>query len=194
MKSLKLVSAASTYPVTLEEAKAHLRVQDDEEDTLIGLYIAAATAYAESYLGRSLIDQTWDLYLDDFPEGDTPIDIPRPPLIEVTEFDDGQSPAFSGYSVDTSGSRLYLTTPGTSWPVLQGTRNQVRIRYRAGYVDESVSPDVGSVPDDIRNAILLIIGTLYAQRETIVIGQAAVEIPFGAEALLLRHRVELSLA
>lgn len=194
MNSLKLVTAPTSYPITRDEAKAHLRVQDDDENDLIDTMIAAATAHAESFMGRSIMEQTWDLYLDDFPKCNKPIKIPRPPLIEVTELDDGNSPSFSGYSVDLSGSRVYLTTAGSSWPTLTGTQNQVRIRFRSGYVETSVSPDVGSVPDDIKIAMLLLIGTLYEHRETIAIGTSVIQLPWSAEQLLRRHRVETSLA
>ena len=62
--SLKLVTAASTYPVTLAEAKLHLRVDSTDEDTLITALITAATEMCEQKTGRAIMQQTWDVTLD----------------------------------------------------------------------------------------------------------------------------------
>lgn len=191
MNSLSLVTPAIP-PITIEEAKQHLRVDFDDDDVLIETYVKAATAYAESFMGRSLGDQTWDYTIDAYP-ADGVLELPRPPLLEVVQFDDGNSPSFDDYEVDLAGSRIYLPVGGT-WPTSTLSANVARIRFRAGYVDLSASPVVGEVPDDIRNAILLIVGSLYAYRETMVIGQAPMVLPWSAEQLMRRHRVELSLA
>jgi hypothetical protein len=58
----------------------------------------------------------------------------------------------------------------------------------------SDSPSVGEVPADILNGIILIVGTLYAVRETVIVGQTPVSMPWSAEQLLRRHRIETSLA
>lgn len=192
MNSIKLVTAAASLPLSVDEVKDHLRVQDNDEDTLIALYLEAAVAYAESFMGRSLIDQTWDLYLDSFPTASF-IELPRQPILEVLQFDTGESPEFSDYTLDPAGGRLYLSASGT-WPTVVGVANVARIRYRAGYVDQSDSPEVGEVPADILNALLLIIGTLYGIRETIIVGQTPVPVSWSAEQLLRRHRIETSMA
>lgn len=180
-------------PVTLAEAKVHLRVaaDDTDEDALIETYIAAATAHAESFMGRALIDQTFDYYIDAFPA--RAIELPRSPLLEVIEVE-GDGAAFTDYLVDYASEpgRIYLTSSG-SWPTTTGLANVGRVRFRAGYVDMTGSP-TGDVPQDIRAAIFLIIGTLYAVRETIIVGQAPAIVPWSAEQLLRRARVETSMA
>jgi len=68
------------------------------------------------------------------------------------------------------------------------------MRYRAGYVaDAEASPLVAAVPDDIKAAILLSVGTLYAQRETIVIGQAVSALPWSAEQMLRPYRIHTAI-
>ena len=193
MNTLKLVTPASLLPVTLEEVKEHLRVDDDDEDDLIGIYLDAAIAHAESFMGRALVDQTWDYYLDSFPDCGGWIELPRQPVLEVSAFDNGESPGFDDYQVDLAGGRLYLPQTA-SWPVTVNDVNVVRVRFRAGYVDTSESPHVGEVPKDIINAIFLMVGTLYGIRETIIVGQSPVSVPWSAEQLLRRHRIETSLA
>ena len=191
MNSLKLVQGPSELPLTVEQVKAHLRVDDDDNDALIETYLRAAVAYAESFMGRALIDQTWDYYFDAFPTGS--INLPRSPLLEVLEFV-GEGVPFADYATDFAiePGRVYLTT-GSSWPTVVGVTNVGRIRFRAGYVDLTGSP-TGEVPSDILAAILLIVGTLYAHRETIVVGQTPALMPWSAEQLLRRHRIELSMA
>lgn len=197
---LKLITPATTYPVTLAEAKAHLNVDDSEYDALIDLYIAAATDDAENFTGRAFYDQVWDYYLDAFPDDDTPIGLPRSPLIEVSGLfyrdSAGVEQTFgaSGYGVDlaTDPGRVSLVYGG-AWPSAQDVANAVRIRFRSGYVDQDVSPESGNVPAAIKAAILLTVGTLYMQRETVVIGQTAAMIPWSAEQLLRPYRVHTAI-
>ena len=66
--ALKLITAASTFPITLEDAKLHCRVDTAADDALINALITAATELAEQKTGRALMAQTWELTLDAFPE------------------------------------------------------------------------------------------------------------------------------
>lgn len=198
--ALKLITAAASYPVTTAEARARLRIDHYDDDDDIASMIAAATAHAEQFTGRAFIDQTWDYYLDAFPASGA-IQIPKPPLIGIEGVFSRDSAgtetqiAAAGYLVDsaTAQARLALIFGGT-WPTIDSIVNAVRIRFRAGYVDYDSSPAAGEVPADIKNAILMIVGTLYAHRETIVIGQSAVALPWGAEHLLRQHRVHTAIA
>lgn len=48
--------------VSLDDAKAHLRVDHDHEDMLIQTYLDAATAWVDGFdgvLGRCVLEQTW---------------------------------------------------------------------------------------------------------------------------------------
>lgn len=197
--ALKLITPPATRPLTLAEAKLHLRVDSSDEDSLIEALIDAATDYVDGptgFLGRALIDQTWDLVLDAFPENE--ILIPLPPLIEVVSvgYDDGdgnaQVVAASDYTVD-SASQPGWVVPNGSWPSTFDGINAVRIRFRAGYVDASNSP-LDQVPGDIRAGMLLYLGSLYANREQVIAGQVAVALPWGADQLLRRKRIDLSMA
>lgn len=202
---LKLVTAPTEFPVSLVEAKLHLREDFNEQDDLINILIAAATSHAEQFLGRALIAQTWDLYVDQFPiSTDTlpnEIRIPKPPLIAVTgvfyrdSSDVEQEFASSSYTVDDSSApaRVVLAS-SASWPTTRTGANAVRIRFKAGYLDNMVSPASGEVPSDIRSAILLQIGALYANREQVVVGQTNSQLSWGAEQLLRLRRADLSMA
>lgn len=218
------VTAPANAPVSLAQAKAHVRATDfTDDDTLIGLFIEAATDHVdgpEGFLGRALIDQTWDYYLDAFPAGPAGsaraapnraasapaasasiIKLPLPPLIEVEGvfWTDGagaeQTLDPASYLVDTAGSagRIALLTPG-AWPTARAVANAVRIRFRAGYIDASDSPVADAVPGAIRAAILLIVGDLYANRENVVVGATVATLPGPVENLLRRYRFDLALA
>ncbi len=196
MSGLKRVVDPASDPVTLDEAKKSLVVDFTDDDELIEAFIAAASEYAENFQGRALIDQTLDLFLDAFPVGS--IEIPKPPLIEIVGVfyrdSNGDEIEFDEFEVDDASepARIYLLNSG-SWPTAASRLNAVRIRFRAGYLN-SDSPPTENVPSSTKAAIKLIVGTLYAQRETIVIGQTVTNVPWSAEQLLRQKRIDLSLA
>lgn len=195
---LKLITPAATDPITLVEAKAQLRVTDNDSDTEIGNMVKAATRYAEMFLGRALIDQTWDLYLDKFPLAE--IKIPLPPLIEVgsVNYFDGdgveQTLDVANYYVDSASQPGWIVPQSNlQWPSTLSAVNSVRIRFRAGYLDNN-SPPVANVPFDIKAAILLLLGAFYEHREETIVGSTSVRLPFSAETLLRNYRIEKSMA
>lgn len=69
--SLAIVTPPTTEPLTLQEARDHLRVDSTESDALIGGYLSAARAKAESYQRRQLMPATLRLSLDHFPMAST---------------------------------------------------------------------------------------------------------------------------
>jgi uncharacterized phiE125 gp8 family phage protein len=208
---LQIVTAPANLPVDLDTVKKHLRVDFTDDDTLIDAYLEAAVGYVDGpngFLGRALIAQTWDYYLDRFPvdafhRRGGRIELPLPPLIEVIGvfYLDAsgaeQTLDPSRYTVDSASVPARLYPVGGCWPTIPCLEHQaVRIRFTAGYVDASVSPPVDDVPKPIIAAIMLLTGDLYANRETMLTGQraAAVTLPWAAEQLLRPHRVTLSMA
>jgi len=84
--------------------------------------------------------------------------------------------------------------PVGNWPSTFNGINSVRVVYRAGYVDASVSPNIGEVPEDIKQALLVYAISLYDERGVAVIGQTSTPAAWSAEQLLRRRRVEVPLA
>jgi len=82
---LKLVTPPSVEPITLSEAKLHLRVIQDNEDALIESLITAAREYCEDFQNRAYVEQTWKLTFDEWPE--FPFELPKPPLISVEKIE-----------------------------------------------------------------------------------------------------------
>jgi uncharacterized phiE125 gp8 family phage protein len=197
---LRIVTEPADWPIDLDEAKAHLRVDTSDDDDLIEAMIEAATDYcdgATGYLGRALVEQTWELVLDEFPEDE--IKIPLPPLIAVDfiKYDDTageeQTMSASDYTVDNVSEPGWVLPVG-DWPDTFEGINAVRIRFRCGWPNDGASPPVQTVPGTIKSAIKLIIGNLYANRETIVVGQSVAEIPMTAKFLMKKYRMHLDMA
>ncbi|CAB4121503.1 Phage conserved hypothetical protein [uncultured Caudovirales phage] len=63
----KLLTAPSSEPITLSDAKTHLRVDITEDDALISALIVSAREQAEQICRRALISQQWLVTLDRFP-------------------------------------------------------------------------------------------------------------------------------
>lgn len=197
---LKLVTEPATLPVSIDELKAHSRITFTDDDAVVEIYLRAAVNHAERFTGRAFIDQTWDYYADAFPLDDKPIDLPKPPLIEVSgvyyRATSGDETEFSSsnYLVDDAAHKARVALAyGQSWPTIQERVNAVRVRFRAGYLDVS-SPEESAVPVDIKAAIMLTAGTLYQNRESVVVGASVVTLPFGAQELLRPHRVHTAMA
>lgn len=178
----------TTEPVTLVEAKLHLRVTHDAEDALISRLIHAARSYCEDVTGRAFIDTTYAYTLDAF---SNVMLLPRSPVDSVTSItyldtaEASQTLATSEYDVftDTEPGRVELSVAG-SWPGTSTRAAAVTINFVAGY-----GTTVFEVPDGLRAAILLLVGNLYEHREATVAGSVITDVPFGVEALLWQHRI-----
>ena len=119
--ALVLITAPTVEPVSLAEAKAHLRIDIDDDDTLIGGLITAARSHLENTARPKLamINQTWEYIADSWPASDT-LELRPYPLQSVTSitYTDASAVAtvFSAanYVVDTSTQpgRLRLKTDG----------------------------------------------------------------------------------
>ncbi|MGD9644058.1 MAG: head-tail connector protein [Elusimicrobiales bacterium] len=177
-------------PVSLAEAKNHLRVDVADDDGLISALIAAAREYCEAFQNRAYVTQTWQLWLDAWPEGNE-IRIPRPPLQAVNAIKyygaDGAeyTLAPADYLVDTQSEpgRLVLA-PGRGWPsVTLRPASAVCVEFVAGYG----APN--KVPQRVKQAILLLVGHWYDTREIAAVGRLVNEVPFTVNALLWQERV-----
>src|SRR3954463_8761749 len=78
-----LLTPPAVEPVTLADAKAYLRVDNDDDDAVISALIAGARSHIEAQTRRALITQTWRLVRDVWP-GDRRIAVVPSPLQQVT--------------------------------------------------------------------------------------------------------------
>ncbi|MBT4837928.1 MAG: hypothetical protein HON94_11345 [Methylococcales bacterium] len=159
----KLKTAATSEPVTLTEAKAHLQVTVSDDDTFIGSLITAARMHVQSYMHRQLMPSTWQLFLDVFPSDTIYIkECPVTAISSIKYVDENgseQTLSSSLYSLDKESEPARLNPVyGESWKTTQTQNNAVTIEFTAGYADAD------SVPGAIKAAILLLVGFLYENR------------------------------
>jgi len=199
---IRLITAPTVEPITLTEAKAHLRVDHNQDDTLILGMVEASRIYCEQWTARAFITQTWELVIDKFPVAE--IQIPLPPLQSVTsiKYDDGngveQTLGIDQYEVDNVNQPGWVVPVTTGWPrgIWLGI-NSVRIRYVAGYLPGTDSPVdlAANVPQSLKAAMYLCLGQWYDQREDIVVGTVINKVPTGnVDYLLRQYRVALGMA
>ena len=179
-------------PVSTAEAKDHVRVDISDDDALIGALIATAREYVEEASRRALVTQTWRFSLEAWPETDT-IELPRAPLQSVTTFsytdEDGNSTTLvegTDYEVDAeSEPGKVVLAANQSWPWVDlHPKTPIQITYVAGYGDAS------DVPQRWKQAVLLLVGHWYENRELAVVsGAVPKEIPFAVESLINLDRV-----
>lgn len=188
--ALVRVETETWEPVALGEAKGHLRVDIADDDALIGRLTTAAREQVEEITGRAIVAGTWDLVLDSWPCG-AEISLPRPPLRSVSsvtyKLADGSEATLDPalYAVDAASEpgRIVLA-PGASWPPDElYPVGAVRIRYAAGYTSAA------AVPVGIWQAMLLLIGHLYENREAVAVGHTVTQLPLAVDALLAPWRV-----
>ena len=187
MSGISVVTAATVDPVSLAEAKAHLRVTSSDDDALIVGYLVAARQFVEDYTGRTLSLQTYDYKIDDELCGE--ILLPRPPLVSVTSVSyvdiNGATQTLSPslYQVDT-GILFGRIVPAyqATYPSVRVQPNAVTVRFQAGYTQ---------IPEPIRQAILLLVSHFYDNRQPVVIGTSFSELTFSVVALLTPYKVYL---
>ena len=169
--SYKLITAPVVEPVTLAEAKYHCRIDGTElDDLLTGVIIPSARESAEHELNRALCTQTRELVLDSFPESLTLSGSPIQSIVSVKYLDSSgveQTLDPADYVVDKDFDPGYVVIGyGKAWPETYPMINAVRVRYICGYGSAS------DVPAAIKAWMLLAIGTMVAQAETMTQKQA----------------------
>ena len=187
-RSLNRATDPAVEPVSVSEAKAHLRVDTDDDDTYIETLITAARQWAETYLDRSLVYTQWEMKLDLFP---WEIEMPRPPMAQegtttavsitytLNESLGTATLSTSEYRVDRASTPgVARTNYGGSWPSHLADQNSVTVTWWGGYGSSG-----SDVPAAIRHAILMHVGHLY-ERRLAADNVASNEVPFGVKALL----------
>lgn len=187
-----LIVEPETSPVSLAEAKAHLRVDGSDDDALISIMVDAAVGHLDGWrgsLGRCLVNQTWRQDFAEWPsDGILRLPFPDVSAIDsVTYYDSEdaeQTVAGANYerASDALGGYVALVA---SWsaPSLSTRIAPVAVTFTAGFGAEATD-----VPAAIRGAILLMVGNLYANREATAPAAAVAELPMGASMLLRPYR------
>jgi uncharacterized phiE125 gp8 family phage protein len=181
-------------PVSLAKAKAHLRVDFDNEDALIRAYLSAAVSHVEKLTGRVLSPRVEEVRLDAFPlTGSQRIVLPRDPVQEIVSLTYLDQDAASVEMVEVDGEfrtvagEPYLLFPelAGSWPAPLDESGAVRVRQLVGY-------EAGQVPAELTAAVLMMTAHLYQNREAVSVSNSlAVEVPMGVKSLCWPFRRNL---
>lgn len=186
--AVRPVGAVATEPVSLVEAKAHLRIDHTEEDTRISGLIAAAREYIERQTQKALATRTYRLTVDSFPSvSDLRLD--RGPVVSITSvvYDDEEGIAQTldpaDYVLDNVNEPGWLIPVADSWPATISAVNAVRVDYVAGWA-------AGTFPEDLKQGILLLVGHWYNNREAVT-GETMSEPPHSVHRIIHNHRAFL---
>lgn len=180
--------APTVTPVSLQEAKDHLRVSHTDEDTLITALIEAATSHfdGEGELGRALVTQTWAQWFSQAPGWVRLRMGPFQSLVSVEYYDTSnslQTATLSEFETWKDGDFVTLKPrDGSAWPEAHSRPDAIKVTYEAGYGDAS------DVPQSIKHAVLLLVGHFYENREATTELRVDV-LPMAVEALIGNHRV-----
>lgn len=187
--ALSLVTAPTAEPITLSEAKLHLRVDHSVDDDLITTLCQAAQAIVETAVHRLFGSQAWDDKRDS-----TPCDgvwrLPFPPVSSVTSI---SYVDHAGATQTWSSSEYTVVTPsgpqcepayivpayGYSWPQVRSVPNAITVRFVCGYT---------SYPAALVQAMKLLIEHWYANRGAVVVGTITSDIGLAFNALTWAYK------
>jgi uncharacterized phiE125 gp8 family phage protein len=185
-RSLRRITEPVVEPISLAEAKSHLRIDADfdADDLYVMGLVTAARWHVETVCDRTLIRSQWQMKLDTFPSWD--IELPRPPIttgdIVVTYIpSDGiYSPVtFTNFREDRDATPAVIRPQwNRTWPPCRGAENDVTITYWAGYGDSGKS-----VPRPAVHAMLMMIGHWFTNREAVAPGSMN-PVPMAVDLLL----------
>lgn len=167
----KITVQPAAEPVTLSEAKLHLKMDDiSADDTLITSLITAARQWCERYCNRAFIEQTITQVYDCFPASGDVIRLAVSPVGSITSVQytddngDAQTWDSSNYILDSYTEPCEMSEAyNQTFPNTQDIKNAVTVTYVAGYGNAA-----SDVPAPIKQAMLLMIGHLYMHREDTV--------------------------
>jgi uncharacterized phiE125 gp8 family phage protein len=184
-----LLSGPATEPVSLDDAKAYLKLDTDDEDALVTTLITAARLHVEGTTGRALITQSWRLVLDDWP----PVGLVRLPVAPLQSLT-----AITAY--DVNGDPVTLSTDGVLWDaqaapsllylpagfgdeVILRPLQGVEIDYVAGY-----GADASDVPATLCQALLLLVAYWFENRGAVVLAGTGSIVPSGFDQIIGAYR------
>ena len=144
-----LVVAPTALPVSLFEAKNHLRVTHDMEDGLISDLIASQTAYLDGWngvLGRAIMPQTWAQVWTD---GETELFLALPDAYSVIVKSDGVTVSDTLYELELTGKGTKITLGGVSG-------SEIRVEYACQMAAAKLPL--------VKHLVLLMVGNAYENR------------------------------
>ena len=189
-RSLKVNTLATNPLFTTAEAKDFLKVDTTADDTLIDNLIKAATQSCEIYTNRYFLDTLVTQYADKWADIENLYKSPVSSITHIKYYDSDdslQTLAGTVYLLDevSQPARIGLK-PNQSYPNIANRINAIEVKYTVGY-----GTAASSVPEAIRQAVLITIGNWYENRQTVITGRIATELPLSSQYLLNQYKIQV---
>ena len=190
MRAYKVLVANTTQLISTANAKLFLKVDIADDDDVIDSIVNAATESAQEYTNRFFLETTLEQYGTTFADIRSLFKSPVSEITHVKYYD-------TDNAQQTLSSSVYQVTPAIepstlmlkvdqSYPDVADREDAVLVKYKVGY---------GTAPTDVPYAIIqavyLTIGHWYQNRQEVVVGRIATEIPMGAKYLLDQYKVQV---
>jgi uncharacterized phiE125 gp8 family phage protein len=178
----KLITGPTSEPIPLFDAKLHLKVDVPDDDVLISSLIVAAREVVEGYTNLQLLPAVWETNISSFNERIQLFKSPVTEIVSINYKDEDGADATLATDIYTYDFSYNVGTISLAyekqWPSVYYGKNNIRIRFKAGFQDST------KIPQSIKQAMLLMIGSWYENRE-----DSISKFPKASEMLLQRYRI-----
>lgn len=190
MRAYKVLVANTTQLISTADARLFLKVDITDDDDVINSLVKAATESAQEYTNRFFLSTTLEQYGTTFADIRNLFKSPVGDITHVKYYD-------TDNTQQTLSTSVYQVTPAIepstlmlkvdqSYPDVADREDAVLVKYTVGYGTATTD-----VPYAIIQAVYLTIGHWYQNRQEVVVGRIATEIPMGAKYLLDQYKVQV---
>lgn len=186
--SLITTDAPTVEPLSVGEVQSWCKATESAEAETIEMLISEARAHVEGWINRALATQTLAARWDGFPCWT--ITLERPPVQSITSIQyvdtDGVTQTLSPslYLTDLHSSPARITPAyGEVWPSARCQMNAVTVTYVTGYASAA------AVPGPIRRGMALLVAHWFENREAVLVGPSAIEMPMSVRDLIMPFKV-----
>lgn len=171
-----LKTPSAVMPVTVALVKKHTVIGAEigtVDDELLSLYISAATLYGQHITGRSFVEATFELDLEEFPTGKVKL-MPNLQAVDSVVYTDADGAQITLDTAEYKIRRTHLVgyiEPVDSWP---DDAEEIFVTFKAGY---PVDQGAVTTPSDIIGWLMVRVADMYAQRESFVLNGTVSEMP-----------------
>lgn len=154
--------APTQEPISLQEAKDFMRILESDDDATIEAMIKSATSYAENFTNRQFETATFELFAENFTQD---IQLPKNPIKDLVSIEymdqDGVYQVLDSANYYLYGEYDIFKVHFVKTVSHKTHKNAIKYNFISGY---------DNVPEGIKSFILVMVSTLYENRELYVIG------------------------
>lgn len=181
-----LIAHPTSEPLSLAEAKGFLRIEHDDDDTVIETMIIAARTHIETLTRCAMIAQTWRFIRDSWPD-EGRIALRRGPLLSIEDVrifnSEGIASSLDSESFVIDRAANVVASPVWTLPVPGRVIAGIEIDAVLGFGGAA-----DAVPEDLRQAMRLLVAHWYEHRG-LEHGTSGARLPVQVNALISPYRV-----